>query len=542
MGQQSLPFNIKLMDMEKIPYRTMRPVTTLDTFENANSTNFHEDGLFSVEIFGRVGDDLRDSRFSYIPIKVSILHPVVFARLEKIKRLYIGILSGKEYAAWDESINDFVSASETTGDTGYHFFMSHWDELEFKSGNSEVRKQRIDMLNIYRSAAVMDKILVMPAGLRDIEIDASGRIREDEINGVYRRIISISNTIGKVTNKEDPVFNTARWSLQAAFNEVYAIIEKMLMGKKGFLQNKWGTRRIFDGTRNVITATTIGASSIDDPSAPGPNDTVVGLWQASRGLLPISIHGLKTGILADVFGSVEGQAKLIDMKTLELEFHSVSPQTYDRWMTAEGLEKVISLQKMVGLRAKPVVIEDRYLALVYRPKNKMVFKVFNDISSIPEWVDKEDIHPITYEELIYLSNYREWNKYKAIVTRYPVSGEGSTYPSNIFVQTTIKTDVRVELDMDWVPMEAKGNTALAYPNFETEVYMDSTSVHPYRLAGLNGDYDGDMVSVNFLYTKESLESIDAFFNTREAYVDPAGGLRASANIDTTALVMHNLTE
>lgn len=487
MGQSALPFNIALMDMNNLSYRTMRPVTTLDIFENANSTNFHEDGLFSVEIFGRIGDDIRDTQFSYIPIKVSILHPVVIARLEKIKRLYIGILSGKEFAKWDEDINDFVSSNEVDGETGYHFFMSHWEELEFKSGASEVRKQRIEMLNKYRETAVTDKILVMPAGLRDIEIDVSGRVREDEINSVYRRIISIANTVGRVTDKEDPVFNTARWSLQTAFNEIYSIIEKMLMGKKGFLQNKWGTRRIFDGTRNVISAMTIGSPTIDDPASPGPNDTVVGLWQASRGLLPITIYGLRNGILADVFGSVEGQAKLIDMKTLEMEFHNVSSQSYDRWMTAEGLEKVISLQKMVGLRGKPIVIEDRYLALVYRPKDKMVFKVFSDISSIPEWVDKNDVHPITYEELIYLSNYRSWNKYKGIVTRYPVSGEGSTYPSNVFVQTTIKSDVRIELDNEWMPMAADGNTALVYPNFETEVYMDSTSVHPYRLSGLNGD-------------------------------------------------------
>ena len=95
--------------------------------------------------------------------------------------------------------------------------------------------------------------------------------------------------------------------------------------------------------------------------------------------------------------------------------------------------------------------------------------------------------------------------------------------------------------MDWQPLPAEDNTAKVYPVFDPESYIDSAMVHPYRVKGLNADYDGDMISNNILYTKESIEEIDRYLNSKSAHIDPAGGLRASASIDTTNLVMYNIT-
>ena len=540
MTQRKLPFNVKLLKLDPGQIRLLKPIKTLDRTEGATD-NFHPDGLFSTEIFGRVGDESRDETFSYIPLKTKILHPVIYQRLERLKRLYIGILSGREYAIWDEAQKDFLPADETTGETGFEFFMSHWKELQFPEGSSEIRKQRVKLMDKYRDEAVIDNVLVMPAGLRDAEIDNLNRIQEHEINEHYRRLIGISNTISKGSNANSPVFNTARHAQQMAFNEIYNTIEQMLTGKKGFIQGKWGSRRIINGTGNVISAMDISTPSLDADNYPGPDDTVLGLWQVSRGALPITIHRLQSGILANVFGDVEGSVRLIDTKTLKAELVQASAQTYDRWTSTEGLEKVVNLQSMIELRAKPVTVEGRYLALVYKPKSEMVFKVFYDIEELPEGFDKKDVHPITYEELIYLSNYRNWNDLRVVSTRYPVTGEESSYVSRVFLRTTVRSESRVELDANWEPLPEQGNTAKVYPVFDPESYIDSAMVHPYRLAGLGGDYDGDTISNNILYTREAIDQVDRHLTSREAHVDPSGGLRASANIDTTALVMYNMT-
>lgn len=484
----SIPFNIKLLSLGKQDVKGLTPILHLDIFESPSSSNFHPGGLFSTEIFGRVGDDARDSTFAYIPLKTKILHPIIFQRLGRLKSLYPGILSGKKYAIWDDKKKDFFSSDEVHGETGYEFFMSHWDDLEFERGESEIRNQRIDLMDKYRKEAITENVIVMPAGLRDAEVDSLGRTREDEINAHYRRLISISNTISDTSKNNISVLDTARWSQQMAFNEIYLTIEKMLSGKRGFIQDKWGSRRIMNGTRNVISAMDLSPKSVDDPSAPGPDSTVLGLWQTSRGALPITIAALQNTFLNRIFGSAEGSVPLIDTKTFKSEMVTISPQTYDRWTTREGLEKVIATQSMVDVRSKPVMVEGRYLALIYKPKDRKVFKVFFSIDDLPPGADKADVHPMTLCELIYLSNYRKWNELFVISTRYPVTGEGSTYPSNVFIRTTVKSEARVELDSEWEPMEpVEENVAQVYPIFEPDAYIDSAMVHSYRLGGLGGD-------------------------------------------------------
>ena len=167
MSIKRLPFNISLLKLTPGQIRLLKPIKSLDTVDAPGSSDFHPEGLFSTEIFGRVGEDSRDETFAYIPLKTTILHPVVFQRLERLKRLYSGILSGKSYAVWDEKEKDFVQSTEVDGKTGYHFFMSKWKDIKFKKGDSEIRNQRIDLINKYREEAVIKDVLVMPAGLRD---------------------------------------------------------------------------------------------------------------------------------------------------------------------------------------------------------------------------------------------------------------------------------------------------------------------------------------------------------------------------------------
>ncbi len=54
-------------------------------------------------------------------------------------------------------------------------------------------------------------------------------------------------------------------------------------------------------------------------------------------------------------------------------------------------------------------------------------------------------------------------------------------------------------------------------------------------------YDGDTCSANILYSDQAIEEIDKALNSREAYLDPKGGLRTSADLDTVSLVLRNMT-
>lgn len=486
MKTLELPFNVELIKLDKARLAPLKPVTSLDYYENVNG-DLHEDGLFSISIFGRIGDEARDRRFSYIDIKTEVFHPVIYQRLTQLRGLYRGILAGSHYAVWNPELKDFEPADELRGQTGYAFFISHWPEIQFVRNKSDIRDQRIKLIEKYRDRALTDKILVMPAGLRDIEVGADGRKVVADINTHYRKILSIARTIPDTEHaKSAKVHNLPRHLLQQAFNDVYNTIEETLTGKKGFLQSKWGSRRIFNGTRNVITAMDTSTEYLGGDNAPKYTDTVVGLYQATKALLPVAIHQLKTTYLARVFAPGNGVANLIDPTTLESEQVQLSSDTYDRWTTVEGLEKVIASYGERSNRNKAVVLDGRYLALIYAPPHEKVFRVFHDIRDLPEQYSRKHVRAINLVELLYLSGYKVWNNYVAFVTRYPITGVDSCFPATIYVKTTIVGEKRTELDEQWNEITDDG-VALEFPTYEPLAYLDSHVVQSSRLAGLGAD-------------------------------------------------------
>ena len=540
MKSSDLPFNIELLKLTPDDLRSLRPVTSLDYFETHNG-DLHEEGLFSISIFGRIGDEVRDQRFAYIDMKTQVFHPLIYRSLVQLRNFYSGIMAGTQYARWNEELRDFEPASETAGRTGYSFFVEHWADIVFKINKSPVREQRIKLIDRYKDRALTSRILVLPAGLRDIEIGDDGRTVVPDINALYRRVMTVARAIPNtdfVAN--DASHDLPRHMLQMAFNAIYDHIELMLTGKSGFFQSKWGSRRIHNGTRNVITAMNVPIAELGAPNVPKFTDTVVGLYQHIKSILPVTIHLLLNGYLAQIFAQGNNQAQLVNPTTLKAETVELPPDLYDRWNTVEGLEKVITSFKEDSIREKPVMVGDHLMALIYAPPHRKVFRVFSDIDELPAAYDRKHVRPINLIELIYLSGYQKWNDYVGVVTRYPVTGIGSTYPTTYYVKTTIRGEMRQELGDDW-ETQSPEFTALEFPTYSPLAYLNSLVIPSHRLKGLGADFDGDTASDNALYSDEAVAEIKDLLNTKAAYVDPRGGLHASTNVDTFALVLLNLT-
>lgn len=534
------PFNIKIMDLRGNRLSVLRPVKVLDIHEGI-SNNFHEDGLFSIPIFGRVGSEVRDQKFSYMDIKTTVFHPFIYSRLTKLKGMYEGIISGKEHAIWDDQLKDFVKADELDGETGYSFFMEHWKDIKFVPTGSTLRDDRIKLIEKYKDVALVDKVMILPAGLRDFEMDDAGRQRYDDVNNLYWRMLSISNTI--VSNNVSanlPILNNPRFSLQLAFNEIYEHFSNLLSGKGGFLQTKWGSRRVFNGTRNVISSMDPSSDTLGAPNQPGYTDTVVGIYQLCKAALPITIHQLKNSILQDIFKAPGQPIYLVDKKTLKLEPVKVPTDIYDQWNTMEGLEKVINGMSETQLRHRPIDVEGRYLALIYIGPDK-TFKIFNDITTLPSDRDIKNVYPLTLCQLIYLSGYKRWNELKGLLTRYPITGIDSIYPCTVYVKTTIKGEIRYELNDSWeIDEESKIKPALEFPK-EPYNYLDTLIPHHTRLAGLGADFDGDTASFTVVTSDEAIKEMDVALSKKEAYINSGGQFRASADVETPAWVLRSMT-
>lgn len=540
MKRADIPFNIQILALKPENLRALRPVTVLDTFEGS-SENFHPDGLFSVEIFGKVGDERRNRRFSYIDIKVPVFHPLVYDVLVKLKRLYADIMSGTAYAVWDEVLGDFVKSSAATGQTGFEFFATHWKDIKFSESKSTLRQESIKVLKKYADVAMTDKIVVMPAGLRDLEVDDNNRKSQDEINSMYWKMLALSNSIIDSTVRKDrAVLDTPRYQLQLAFNAVYDYVMSLIEGKKKLLLGRWVARNIFNGTRNVITAIDTSVEVLGARGNVDYNSTIVGLYQFLKGMLPVArknLRDLVTQVFPDTYASNQ-PVRLINKKTLQSEEVILPSYYFNQWTTKEGLDQEITKFQEISVRNRPVEIEGRYMFLIYKGPD-MTFRIMRDIGELPPDRSVEHVHPLTYTELFYLAVYKTADRYPVLIVRYPISGTGSIYPSRTHLRTTIQFENRTRLDENWQPMSEEWN-ALEYPVLTSE-FMNSLVPHSSRLPGLGADFDGDTCSANFVYSEDSVEEFEKFIQSRRAYIGTDGKLISKTGVSTIQLVLSNMT-
>lgn len=478
------PFNITLLVPDERDLSAIRPITVLDTFA-ANKIDFHDDGLFSTVIFGRIGDEVRDYRYSYIDIRAKIFHPILYNAFVQLKTLYGGILANKEYAIWNPEISDFEKSNPIDGKSGFHFFLTHWQDIKLPEAKTQHRQELIDTINKYRNKALTDKVIVMPAGLRDAELEADGRVTKSEINDYYIKLLAVSNIIDRSTLKTNPEFiDNTRYTLQITFNNLFMYLLSLIDGKKKLAPGKFMARRLAYGTRNVITAMDTSVKVVGAKGNVSINHTPNSIFHVLKGLEPICKYMIRTRFLDSIFYRVDHVAELINPKTLQLEEVKLKRHVFDNWSNDEGISQLIESFRPDYNRHDVITINGHYLALVYKGPDS-TFKVFRDIRELPETFSKEFVKPITWVEFFYIAIYSKINQYPVWICRYPVAGNGSNYPSLTYVKTTTHSETRVELDENWQPIK-DGEKAWQYP-IHGEAFANSTIPHVVKLPGLAAD-------------------------------------------------------
>ena len=146
---------------------------------------------------------------------------------------------------------------------------------------------------------------------------------------------------------------------------------------------------------------------------------------------------------------------------------------------------------------------------------------------------------MTFCELLYLSVYATAGNYPAFVTRYPITGFGSIYPSKVFLKPTVTVEVRKELDNNWDVM-GDTHTAYQFPVTGT-AFINSMSPSSTKLALLAADFDGDTSSLNIVYSDEAIEEVDKYLSSKKYYINSSGNLSFSTNTSTVGYVIQNMT-
>ena len=530
------PLDISLLIINKKIISALHEIVSPDVFE-INTTEFKKDGLFSELIFGIPGSKERMVNFAYIDLNVKVLHPRVFKEIISLSSFYKKIVYGTDYAVFDEKEKDFIPATKADGDTGFNFFLKHYDKIDFKQTGSTKREFKIKFIKKYSlNEVLIDKYLVIPAGLRDYTLTESGKELEHEINALYRRVLRVASSAKqfKDDTSSNNFINSVRLRVQKSINEVYDYIENLLDGKGGFIQDKWTKRSINYGTRNVITAAPNEIKDLKDKHRPHALSAEVGLLQATKGLLPMAIFSLRNNFLYDVFDPESTKARLINAKTLKREMVDISEATRGKWVSDEGLEDTINKLRQPEIITSNILIDKHFLFLIEETKDTI--RVIDDINKYPN-IDTKTLRPITYMELIYLAMYDIVKKYPAFITRYPITGLGSIDIVEPYLKTTLESrrmNVYLRGSTDPILLNE-------YPILGKSIYT-GLAIPQIMLEALAADFDGDKISLNFVWEEESVQEMKKALDSRKYYITPENEILFSANTLTNEIMMKDMTE
>lgn len=514
----TLPINIEIMDVDKyVASNNLKQVTSI-FIKEPSSGEFHDGGLFSESIFGQVGSTNRLISFGYIDLRTTVIHPIIYNNLIRLKALYGEILSGRSYAIFDKEQADFVRADEDDerASTGYKFFMDNFKDIVFVKNESISQNDKVSLIEKYRKQMNITKCLVMPAGIRDMNIE-DGKLESGSINKLYSSLLNYTFAM-PITGSDSDIFDGVRFSIQKKIGEIYDYIFDMISGKYGFFQRKYGSRNLALGTRNVISPASMAAESPEDPKYIKVDEVQVPLFQCAKMFQPLVVYYLKIMFFSDVISQFSDQVGLIDTKTLDLVYQPISEEEKTKFLSTEGLEKILDLFRDREFRYKPVMIynEDEvpfYVFMVYDKGNSVsvVRNVTNFINKCKEngWdYDPRKLRPLTYAELLYIATYAAVRNKCATVTRYPAIEVGSDVPCKVHLMSSMpaRTVEYVTLDSEEEPLILP-----QYPMMD-ESFIDSTVLHPSILKGLTADHDGNCcistTYVNLAYTQDWLNLLD----------------------------------
>ena len=528
-----IPFNVDLLILLPTVSRTLKKVTSLTTLI-PSTQDFDPNGLFSTEIFGNVGDVARSTTFAYIDLNAKVLHPKVFKSLISLKQLYKDIMAGTKYAVFDEKIKDFVVSNPTEGNTGYAFFLSRAREIDFGVRESSERNDTIKIAKIgLKPESMMDKMLVWPAGLRDYYVDDAGVPKEDEVNDLYRSLMSVANLLKtiKVTPSTEHTIDSVRYRLQLAVVKIYEHFINMLDGKHKMLQGKWTKRGVAYSNRNVLTPALPVIDDVDDKDIFSIDHARVGLYQFVMGLGMLAHNRIHGTIINKILSPDSLEALLVNPKTMKSELTKIDVRERDKWLSLEGLSNTLASLKYEDIRNLPIKINGKYL-LVVHDKDDVITVVYNT-ANLSSDLDPKYLRPVTYFELVYLCVSPLSKKLPGILTRYPVIELGGTFPAFIYLKST-ENPRTVTVNINHTTYVDK-----EYPN-SNEAYVNSMSIHPSHMETTGSDFDGDMLGLHMLFLEDSIKEVRKVLDSKTYYLHPSGGLAFNPINNVSELVIKTL--
>jgi hypothetical protein len=475
------------------------PQVTNPVFFNYDKTPTR-DGLFSYDLFG-ISDAERKNIFGYIDLKGYYIHPLIFGMMNKRMGALRDLLAGNKYAIIQDRKITFVPEDFEGAETGISFIYENFDkinwvdEIEEKEMDSIDKKTRLKFLrNIKKEEFFVNKWLVVPPFYR--AESSENKTLGDRINELYKDLISRTNSMS-VGFGLGLFGDKTKFKIQSLLIELFEETTRPIRGKGSMLRKHLLGKTIDYTASNVITSPPISNSeSVDEmPVKFGygafPLPTVLSLF-----------HPFVVSALTDFLSRVIKEAMTIaynDIKRMDLnQFNS------------DAAEKMIKkFIKSTEERFDPVVFT--YESTDGTLKEKVI--MIEESLTRDNFIERE----MTLLDILYwITEYAIEDKH-VYVTRYPVTNFQNIYPSKLTILTTNKTKKGVYIKLAGVVMNDVFNAGKPFQNYPYVKFKKDPKPAPSTyysflnvfmpgnvyLKALGGDYDGDMLYMRGVFTKEA---------------------------------------
>jgi hypothetical protein len=484
-----------------IASNNLKEITTNNIFQSSSSLPDPE-GIGSYEIFGNPGTRERRMTFAYIDLGSDFVHPLCFDTLVALKPALKDVIRGlgEFYVTQGKviKVTDKTPAppKADTG-SGVSWLKRNLPNIILEKPNmSSIVKDRVYFIKQMKPEEIFcNKWLVIPPYYRDIDI--SKHNKKNDINIMYQSLIA-QTTMIKTTGTlfRGGVTTDAHRKIQDKINEMYLYFMSFQTGTKAFIQQHVMGKAIDYASRMVISTPRIQARNSREMEV-SFSHSAVPLAMALECFAPFIVYGLKKFVNQKVSGSnYIYKYENGEFKRVELASH------WSEILLSENIKKMIKVYTdSKERRLDTFMIEvagGEKVPLGYITKNLELS--VGSVNNIQE--SKEGIRPLTMCEVFYIVAMNTIKDKSILTTRYPVEDYHNIYPSMMNIIPFDKTG-KVEIEGVMYPrFPLISNEDPNNQNIGSR-FIDTFKVFPTYLSSLNGDFDGDTVSIQGIFTKNS---------------------------------------
>lgn len=438
VGSKSLdpnaPMEVDLITDRIIMNSNLKPVTDPISFSGNIPT---DGGLFSPLIFGRTPDE-QNRQFAYIDLNGKFFHPFIFEILDNLMpKKFKKCASGE--GSWTLDQNGYLVELDKEDryydrmNNGIDWLISVFPKMKYKESNSLTRRDRIKLLKDFKPQdCIISKWLVIPIKYRDVDKNGSTHVLPD-LDVHYNTIIRYANSL---KDSAFGFFNYAvKFNLQ---NELVAIRkygQSLLEKKHGFFHKAILGKSIDRGSRDVISVPSFRGfqKPEDNPidmfhsGIPLAKCLIVGYDFIMRYCLQFFADNFRNRTEYPVYKLIDGEYKMVDSVRItdQLERFTTSymEKKINRFKNSHATRFELITIKTVDGAEIPIHMAGQFKSL--RPGSPDASTILN--------------RPMTWTDLFYQAAVNTLSDKYVYITRYPIEGYNSIFPSLCLPMSTIDT-------------------------------------------------------------------------------------------------------